>query len=254
MVSVKYTAKAALHDPGYVCAAVAGRLQRRAAEWQLLHDLRWGWRSRRGVFARIYNDHSWGSAESGSGTGSELRATGELRQRLPEMLSRLGATALLDAPCGDWNWMRHVDLPVDRYYGIDIVPEVIAADQARFGGQGREFRAGDLTRDALPAADVILCRDCLVHLSFQDASKVLENFRATGATWLLMNTYPDVQENRNQFTGKRWRHLNLLQPPFCFPEPVEMVPDGGAVDPNQLGLWALQTLPRIGDSAVHAAR
>jgi hypothetical protein len=204
-------------------------------------------RPRQDTFSRIYEETAWCSDESGSGTGSELRATGDIRDHLAGLLARLGATSLLDAPCGDWNWMRHVDLPVERYYGVDIVPSVIDANNRRFGTADRSFAVADLTCDELPAADVILCRDCLVHVSYQDAGMILENFRRTGATWLLLNTYPEITKNRNQFTGRHWRRLNFTMPPFGFDEPVETLPDGGDVDPSRLGLWKLQDLPPMSD-------
>ena len=139
--------------------------------------------------------------------------------------------------------MQHIDLPIKDYYGVDIVPRVIEGNELRFGGEHRQFAVADLTRDTLPRADLILCRDCLVHISFQECAMILENFRSTGATWLLLNTYPEVRRNLNQFTGKQWRRLNVRLPPFEFPEPMEMLPDGGEVDPSQLALWRLQELP-----------
>jgi SAM-dependent methyltransferase len=197
------------------------------------------------VFSEIYDKRSLGSEESGSGTGTELRATETIQQQLPDLLRRLGAKILLDAPCGDWNWMQHITLPVERYYGVDIVPSVIEADRTRFGDSTHTFEVADLTSDPLPKADVILCRDCLVHLSFQDIATTLENFRGTGATWLLLNTYPEIEHNRNRFTGQHWRRLNFLLPPFGFPAPIETIPDGGDVDPSQLGLWRLQEMPHV---------
>ena len=50
--------------------------------------------------------------------------------------------------------------------GADVVPELVAANQARHASPRRAFLRLDLTRDALPAADAVLCRDCLVHFSF----------------------------------------------------------------------------------------
>jgi SAM-dependent methyltransferase len=232
-----------LRDPSRLRAAVASRLQVPIARWGRLHDLRWRLNSRQALFTQIYESESWGSRESGSGTGSELRATDNIRERLPELLSRLGAQSVLDAPCGDWNWMRHIDLPIKDYYGVDIVPRVIQGNEQRFGGDHRRFTVADLTRDTLPRADVILCRGCLVHVSFQECAMILDNFRSTGATWLLLNTYPEVRRNVNQFTGKQWRRLNFRLPPFEFPEPMEKLPDGGEVDPSQLALWRLQELP-----------
>jgi hypothetical protein len=87
---------------------------------------------------------------------------------------------------------------------------------------------------------VFMCRDALVHVSYQDAAKILANFAATGAKWLLLNTYPEVTRNRNQFNGHRWRRLNFRLEPFGFPEPVELMPDGGDVDPSQLAVWPLK--------------
>src|SRR5690606_31544178 len=144
----------------------------------------------------------------------ELRATETIRARLSDLLAQLGARSLLDAPCGDWNWMRHVDLPVERYYGVDIVRHVIATNLERYSDDRHSFLVADLTADPLPRAEVILCRDCLVHVSFQDAARIVDNFRSTGAEYLLLNTYPQVERNRNQFTGTNWRRLNLRPPPF----------------------------------------
>src|SRR3954451_1153147 len=66
--------------------------------------------SRARVFQLAYATRAWGSAESGSGQGSELAATENMRAYLPELFQRLQVSKFLDAPCGDWNWMRRVDL------------------------------------------------------------------------------------------------------------------------------------------------
>ncbi|MFI5692996.1 class I SAM-dependent methyltransferase [Kribbella sp. NPDC051586] len=232
-------------DPGRIRAAAVKRLASPMSRLPGLHRLRWRMKSRQEVFADIYDSAAWGSEESGSGTGSELRATETIRERLPALLAELGVNSLLDAPCGDWNWMRHVELGIDQYYGADIVPGVIEANQQRYGGAGREFTVADLTSDPLPKVDAILCRDCLVHVSYEDTTQILENFKRTGATWLLLNTYPEIKHNRNQFTGRQWRRLNFTLPPFNFPEPVASMSDGGDVDPSQLAVWRLQDLPAL---------
>jgi hypothetical protein len=150
---------------------------------------------------------------------------------------------MLDAPCGDWNWMKDVALPVDMYFGVDIVHEIAASNAREHGSEKRIFTQGDLTRDPLPKADLVLCRDCLVHLSFSDIGAVLRNFRKTGAKYLMVNTYESVRRNRNQFTMTMWRKLNMQLAPFSFPPPIESFPDGGRVDPNTMGLWRFADLP-----------
>ena len=207
------------------------------------HPLRFALRSRKAVFSEIYVSKAWGSSESSSGTGSELAATENIRIKLPEILSRTGARSFLDAPCGDWNWMQHVKLPTDQYYGFDIVPGVIAENQRRFARRGVEFAIHDLTKDPLPEVDFVMCRDCLVHLSYADIRAVIANLKRTGATYILVNTYPQTVSNKDQFTGAKYRLLDMTRPPFNFPRPIEAFPDGGEIDPNMMSLWKLQELP-----------
>jgi SAM-dependent methyltransferase len=234
----------------YVRSEIIARILRsniiRVAEGNdAAHRMRLRAKSRSDVFSRAYGKLTWGGRESGSGAGSDLRATEVVRAQLTDLLHRHNVTSLLDAPCGDWNWMQHIDLTGIEYFGADIVPSVIAANQKKFERPGVSFAVADLTRDKLPSVEAVICRDCLVHVSYHDISEILANFRRTGATWLLVSTHPEVENNRNQFTGARWRRLNLQLPPFNFPDPVETLSDGGDVDPRQLSLWRMSDLPEL---------
>jgi len=242
---LRLLAASAVRRPRAAALMVRSRISRVAARYDTAHRMRLSVRSRTDAFSRAYEGSVWGSRESGSGTGSELRATGVVRAQLADLLRRHDVTSLLDAPCGDWNWMQHVDLTGIEYFGADIVPAVIAADRRRFERPGVSFAVADLTRDRLPSVDAVICRDCLVHVSYQDISAILANFRSTGASWLLLNTYPEVEINRNQFTGLSWRRLNFRLQPFNFPDPVDALSDGGDVDPSQLTLWRMRDLPEL---------
>ena len=120
-------------------------------------------------FQHIYKSNHWSEAESVSGPGSTLEETEPLRRELPSLLRELGATSMLDLPCGDFHWMQHTNLAGIDYIGGDLVGSLIERNQAKHACDGVEFRKIDLVNDTLPAVDVILCRDCLVHLSFIDA-------------------------------------------------------------------------------------
>ncbi|NPC57392.1 class I SAM-dependent methyltransferase [Caenimonas soli] len=221
------------------------RLKMTISSIPLAHDLTLKLLSRESIFSRAYSSRAWGSEESGSGVGSELGATEALRAYLPGLFKRLGVEKILDAPCGDWNWMRLVDLEGIDYVGVDVVPEVIAKNQAAYAAAGVRFKVADITRDDLPSADLILCRDCWVHLSFRDAASILENFRRCGATWLLVSNSPQISENKNQLTGLSWRYLNLHQPPFNFPAGLEARKDHYDDHGFQITLWRIADLPRI---------
>ena len=197
-------------------------------------------------FARIFTTNLW-SSDSRSGLGSELTATAGVREQLPRLLEALGAGSLLDLPCGDFGWLGTLALDLD-YTGGDIVTDLIASNQERFGGAGsrRRFLRLDLTADPLPRADVVLCRDCLVHLSFDHIRLAFENLRRSGSTWLLTTTFLDHHENTDIDSGD-WRILNLTRPPFNLPAPARVLVEGclesdGAYADKALGLWRIADL------------
>jgi hypothetical protein len=197
------------------------------------------------IFNVAYATQAWGSAESGSGGGSELGATEHVRIYLPELFRRLQVSTFLDAPCGDWNWMRRVDLNGIDYIGADIVSGVVAKNNQKYTRPGVRFIHADLTKDPLPAADMIMCRDCWVHLSFKDIGAMLKNFRGSGATWLLVSNTPSQDCNRNKMTGLDWRHLNLELPPFNFPPAIDSRKDHYHYVPFEIAVWRLPDLPDI---------
>lgn len=195
------------------------------------------------VFTAMYRQNAWRGDESVSGPGSSLASTATLRRELPLLLGRLACSSILDAPCGDFRWLAETPLPVESYCGVDIVEEVIAANRRRHAAPGRTFLRLDLRRDPLPRADLVLCRDCLVHLSFRDARAALDNIRRSGAGWLLATTFPAHRRNHDVATGA-WRPLNLELPPFSLPPPTALLDehcteDGGRWADKSLGLWRL---------------
>lgn len=192
------------------------------------------------VFSRIYEKNLWGDTESRSGRGSTLARTATIRAELRALLDSVGAHSLLDAACGDFNWMAQVDLGGIRYVGIDIVPDLIARNQQLFGREGRDFIIANIARDPLPEVDVILCRDCLIHHSLEDALAVIANFRLSKSRYLLATTHTTVKHNIDIATGS-WRPLNLQLAPFNFPPPVRLVTED-AESGKCLGMWELELL------------
>jgi SAM-dependent methyltransferase len=190
------------------------------------------------VFSDIYRNNSWADPESVSGRGSTLAHTGIIRRVLPVLLNELGAKSILDAPCGDFNWMQHVDLGAIEYLGADVVPELIAQNRLRYAG--REFVVLDITKDELPMADVILCRDCFIHLSLRHTRAAIESFKRSGSTYLLATTHTGVRENTDMESGGG-RYLNLQLAPFGFPAPLRLIEEDMEFG-KCLGLWRLSDL------------
>ncbi len=77
------------------------------------------------VFTQIYHSNRWGSAESVSGFGSEIKNTEVLAAALPRLFRELDIRTLLDLPCGDFNWMSRVNMDGIDYLGADIVEALV---------------------------------------------------------------------------------------------------------------------------------
>jgi SAM-dependent methyltransferase len=198
-------------------------------------------------FKLIYQTNLWGAESSVSGVGSEITATQKLREELSDLLRGLGVRTLLDLPCGDFSWMAETDLDDIRYLGADIVPEIVEANLLKHSRDDREFRRLDIVEDPIPRHDLVLCRDCFVHLSFAQINRAIENIKRSGSKWLLTTTFPGIRQNRDIEDGD-WRPLNLRSAPFLFPSPDTTINEGcteadGDYSDKSLALWRIDSLP-----------
>ena len=201
-------------------------------------------RSRQDVFNRIYNLNRWRDSESASGSGSRLESTEVIREELPRLLKKYGVRTLLDAPCGDFNWMKTVELDVDEYIGIDIVEELVETNRRQFSSDTKRFIKLDVVSDKLPSVDCIFCRDCLVHLSLNEAKQTIQNVVKSGAEYFISTTFPQVKRNVEIFTGE-WHPLNLCKKPFLLPKPIELVVEqfiSSDVGNKCIGVWKVSDL------------
>jgi hypothetical protein len=201
------------------------------------------------VFRDIYRRNHWSGRTSPSGPGAAPEQTTELRRSLPALLTELSVRTLLDLPCGDYSWMRTIELPGVRYIGADLLPEIVEPLATEFGDAHREFRVLDLTRDRLPPADLLLCRDCLVHLSYGDIRRALANVVRSGIPYLLTTTFPAGDANEDIVTGD-WRVLDLERAPFHLPPPERIVNEGctegdGEFADKSLALWQVAGLREL---------
>jgi hypothetical protein len=142
--------------------------------------------------------------------------------------------------------MRDVDLAGMHYTGADVVDEIVEINQRRFGGGTREFKRVDLISGPLPTADLVFCRDCLVHLPFEDAVSAIDSIRNSRCQWLLTTTFTRTDPNKD-LDDAGWRPLNLTLPPFNFPPPELLISEkcteaGGLAGDKALGLWRIADL------------
>ncbi|MBI5728043.1 MAG: class I SAM-dependent methyltransferase [Ignavibacteriales bacterium] len=198
-------------------------------------------------FSFIHENNFWGGNNSVSGEGSDSAQTAAIRSALPKIFSAYNINSLLDIPCGDFNWMKTMDLSMLEYTGADIVREIVDKNNCLFVSSNKKFLKLNLIQDALPQVDLVFCRDCLVHLSFADIHSSLKNIYRSGAKYLLTTTFTGCKVNEDIVSGD-WRILNFMKYPFNFPEPLVLLNENctegnGTFADKSLGLWVVSELP-----------
>lgn len=204
-------------------------------------------------FTDIYNRNAWKKDESKSGTGSDFANAAKFTPELISLINSLKIDNMIDAPCGDFLWMNIVvaNLRIKNYIGVDIVKDMIVFNQKQYGATDKvHFIQADIVNEILPKTDLIFCRDCLVHLSYDNIKQVLLNFVASESKYLLMTNFTLGIRNKNDIVDGNWRALNFTLPPFNLPEPISIIKEHCTEDNNKwcdksLGLWELSTIERL---------
>ena len=206
-------------------------------------------KSNRTKFTEIYNQKGFtGEAYPSSGIGSSLEQTERIREQLPQLLIEYRIHTIVDAPCGNFTWMSKANLTGFEYYGFDIVKNVIEQNQKKYAKKNIHFDEMDIVKQVPPTADLILCRDCLVHLSNRDALKALSNFKKSGSKYLLTTTFINRDKNIDLVSGRGWRPINLQKQPYNLPHPLLLIDEActeadGLYSDKALGLWFIRNLP-----------
>lgn len=208
------------------CYSVAFRLLPRNAKFKLIHKF-----------------NLWASDESVSGPGSELARTNVVRTFLNQFIQEQGIRTVLDIPCGDFNWMQHVNLQGVSYLGGDIVPGLISENLSRHGKDNQHFAVIDITTDTLPTVDLIIVRDLFIHFHSANTLKALEAIVQSGSKFLLTTTWPDSVENLEIRDGYNF-NINLELPPFNLPSPLVMLEEARDANSNRncMGLWEISSI------------
>ena len=200
------------------------------------------------TFIEIYKNNFWNSKESVSGKGSDSLQTEIIVQEIPKLLEKFKVSSMHDIPCGDFNWMKQVELKGVNYLGSDIVPELIDANTKNFSSSSINFKLTDITNDSLPMVDLIFTRDCLVHFSYDDTRRALLNIIASGSKYLLATSYVERERNYDIATGE-WRPINLERKPYNFPTPLLSINENSTEDDGEnpdksLLLWEIKELAK----------
>lgn len=175
-------------------------------------------KNRQSIFDNIYQDNYWGSDESVSGVGSELRYTKELRQAIKDIISKYDIKVIADAPCGDFNWMQSIIESEDIHYvGYDIVEDLIIKNNKKFANEKIKFLVADICKDVIDKCDLLIVRDALFHLSNDDITSFKSKLKESDYTYLLVSHHEHGNEENLDIETGDFRELNIGMPPMNLP-------------------------------------
>ena len=182
------------------------------------------------VFTEIYQKQRWYQSHHPLGSGSDLVNKETTCSKLPKLFRELQVSSLLDIPCGDFNF-KEVNLDFLSYTGADIVEDIIQQNNTKYAKKNKKFVKLDIIRDLLPKVDLVLCRDLFIHFSIDNIFKSITNIKKSGSRYLLTTSHISRKENHNIVTGLA-HPVNLLVPPFNFPEPLKIINDENSYYPE----------------------
>lgn len=171
-------------------------------------------------FSEIHRVNFWGNKETVSGPGSNLKNTSDTIYNLNKIIKNYNIKSILDAPCGDFFWMKKVlskNLNL-KYCGIDIVEEIIKQNKKKYSSSNIKFFKKDIIFNLIPESDLIICRDLLIHLSNKDIKAFLLNLKSSNFKYLLIGGYESniYQINNNEIKTGDFRQINIFKNPINF--------------------------------------
>jgi SAM-dependent methyltransferase len=178
------------------------------------------------VMNQIYDQKLWGGKDfdfySGEGSHDPKIINPYLNSVISFLKAHNNSLEVCDLGCGDFNISRHLIPYTKKYIGVDIVEELITRNKNLYQEAHLEFTCLDISKDKLPAANCIIIRQVLQHLSnpeILDITKKITNYQYI----ILTEHIPigDFTPNKDIISGQGIRlkqnsGVNLLEPPFNF--------------------------------------
>lgn len=179
------------------------------------------------IFSTIYKKNYWGDIESVSGPGSNNKNTKQLIKKLKFIINKYKIKKIVDAPCGDFNWIKKLILGSNiSYIGIDIVKELIKINQRTYGSNKIKFYNLNLIKKKIPECDLIICRDFIFHLSNKDILLFFKNLLKTNFKYILISNHTKSGKIFNKdINSGDFRKIDIFSKPFNIVKDYELLID-----------------------------
>jgi hypothetical protein len=126
---------------------------------------------------QVYAHKLWGDNASQFYSGEGSHEAHLVQPYLEVLISFLttfkNPLVVCDLGCGDFNIGKELVGYTSKYIAVDIVPDLIAHNKARYQADHLEFHCLNMAVDALPMGDCAIVRQVLQHLSNTEIQQIL---------------------------------------------------------------------------------
>ncbi len=175
---------------------------------------------------QIYEMNLWGTDHSDFYSGIGSHHPEIVQPYLETVTSFLNSfdepLSVCDLGCGDFNVGKELVRHSKRFFGVDIVTDLIEHNREKFKAENLSFHCLDIAKDDLPSADCALLRQVLQHLSNMEVKSITKKLAAFKYV-IVTEHVPggDFVPNMDIISGQGTRlkknsGVNLLAPPFNF--------------------------------------
>jgi len=189
-------------------------------------------------FSRIASSNMWGSQETPCGPGSTVEACKPILEALPRWISKFEVKSIVDLGCGDWNWMKHLDLSGIQYDGFDVVEFFIAGNR-KYETRNIRFHHADILEAEIPTSDLVICKDVLGHLPNDLVLKVLDKVKGKARLLAASTSVVWPSSKRVGMRVGAFSPIDLEGKPFNVGIPIAQVsvPNTPGNPPKLFSLW-----------------
>ena len=177
------------------------------------------------IFTKIYKNKLWNKKSTidfDSGTGSHEEYIVDKYVNVINKFLLENKVSVVDIGCGDFNIASKFYFNCKKYFGVDVVKDLINYLNNNYSDDNLQFINADATIEKLPYADCIIIKEVLQHLTNKDIKLLLENIKDFKYV-IITESYPfELDEiNKDKIKGPLSRSYNFSaveidKPPFNF--------------------------------------
>lgn len=181
---------------------------------------------------------SWSSGgETPCGQGSRIDSTVEIRLALPHIIKQFDIKTINDAGCGDFHWIERLKSWF-KHNGIDYLGYDIKDRKRRIF----PFQELELTSEVMRKADLVICRDVLIHLCNTLVEEFFKRLKESKSKYLLATSFDgiDNKDRAPELMGVvgGFQRINLQSEPFNLGEPLMRIEEPKFK--RYMGLWEIK--------------